>query len=148
VLSLAAHENALSLAREPVEVREHGGDELLSPWVLCDQRATEEGKKIAALSAASCQFDAGAAARRASNSACVARNACSLAATSANRRRKSGCRFRREARARERHRHATVDSLKALDPNRPIREADSLCLINVNNRIKITDAGRAALAPG
>src|SRR5512139_110875 len=34
------------------------------------------------------------------------------------------CRFRREARARERHRHRPVDSLKALDPNRPIREAD------------------------
>jgi hypothetical protein len=34
------------------------------------------------------------------------------------------CRFRREARARERHRHCGVDSLKALDPERPIREAD------------------------
>jgi hypothetical protein len=34
------------------------------------------------------------------------------------------CRFRREARARERHRHRPVDSLKALDPKRPIREAD------------------------
>src|SRR5258705_12686533 len=34
------------------------------------------------------------------------------------------CRFRREARARERHRHVVVDSLKALDPKRPIREAD------------------------
>src|SRR6476659_7745937 len=35
------------------------------------------------------------------------------------------CRFRREARARERHRHCTgVDSLKALDLNWPIREAD------------------------
>ena len=34
-------------------------------------------------------------------------------------------RVRREARARERHRHtAVVDSLKALDPDRPIREAD------------------------
>ena len=33
------------------------------------------------------------------------------------------CRFRREARARERHQHM-VDSLKALDPKRPIREAD------------------------
>jgi hypothetical protein len=30
------------------------------------------------------------------------------------------CRFRREARARERYRHG----LKALDPDRPIREAD------------------------
>ena len=35
------------------------------------------------------------------------------------------CRFRREARARERHRHTVVDSLKALDHQRPIREADS-----------------------
>jgi hypothetical protein len=34
------------------------------------------------------------------------------------------CRFRREARARERHRHCGVDSLKVLDPKRPIREAD------------------------
>src|SRR5712671_7848613 len=34
------------------------------------------------------------------------------------------CRFRREARARERHRHCGWDSLKALDPKRPIREAD------------------------
>ena len=35
------------------------------------------------------------------------------------------CRVRREARARERHQHtATVDSLKVLDPERPIREAD------------------------
>src|SRR5215475_5078529 len=34
------------------------------------------------------------------------------------------CRFRREARARERPRHCMVDSLKALDPKRPIREAD------------------------
>src|SRR5208282_4113564 len=33
-------------------------------------------------------------------------------------------RFRREARARERHRHCSGDSLKALDPERPIREAD------------------------
>ena len=32
-------------------------------------------------------------------------------------------RFRREARAREQHRHAAVDSLKVLDPKRPIREA-------------------------
>jgi len=31
---------------------------------------------------------------------------------------------RREARARERHRHEVVDSLEALDPDRPIREAD------------------------
>jgi len=35
------------------------------------------------------------------------------------------CRFRREARARERRRlPKVVDSLKVLDPNRPIREAD------------------------
>jgi hypothetical protein len=34
------------------------------------------------------------------------------------------CRFRREARARERHRHRSVHSLKALDSKRPIREAD------------------------
>src|SRR5262245_33936508 len=34
------------------------------------------------------------------------------------------CRFRKKARARERHRHRPVDSLKALDPKRPIREAD------------------------
>src|SRR4029077_2383719 len=34
------------------------------------------------------------------------------------------CRFRREARARERHRTAVVDSLKAFDSKRPIREAD------------------------
>ena len=34
------------------------------------------------------------------------------------------CRFRREARAREQHRHAAVDSLKVLDPERPIREAE------------------------
>ena len=34
------------------------------------------------------------------------------------------CRFRREARARERHRHRSGGSLKALDPDRPIREAD------------------------
>src|SRR5580704_759782 len=33
------------------------------------------------------------------------------------------CRFRREARAREQHRHAAVDSLKVLDPKWPIREA-------------------------
>src|SRR5262245_35322434 len=37
---------------------------------------------------------------------------------------RASCRFRREARARERHRHRPVDSLKALDPKRPIREAD------------------------
>ncbi len=37
------------------------------------------------------------------------------------------CRFRREARARERRRlPKVVDSLKVLDPNRPIREADIL----------------------
>src|SRR5262249_12182615 len=38
------------------------------------------------------------------------------------------CRFRREARARERHRYCAggeSESLKALDPKRPIREADS-----------------------
>ena len=35
------------------------------------------------------------------------------------------CRFRREARARERHRHRSDGSLKALDPDRPIREADN-----------------------
>ena len=34
------------------------------------------------------------------------------------------CRFRREARARERHRHRMMDSLKVLDPEWPIREAD------------------------
>src|ERR1700751_3933856 len=35
------------------------------------------------------------------------------------------CRFRREARARERHRHCIDgESLIALYPNRPIREAD------------------------
>ena len=34
------------------------------------------------------------------------------------------CRFRREARARERHHTAVVDSLKVLDLKRPIREAD------------------------
>src|SRR6478736_1834522 len=35
------------------------------------------------------------------------------------------CRFRREARARERRRlPQVVDSLKVLDPNRPFREAD------------------------
>jgi hypothetical protein len=34
------------------------------------------------------------------------------------------CRFRREARACERPRHRPVDSLKALDPTPPIREAD------------------------
>jgi transposase len=34
------------------------------------------------------------------------------------------CRFRREARARERHRHRCGGSLKALDPKPPIREAD------------------------
>src|SRR5262249_10610712 len=37
------------------------------------------------------------------------------------------CRFRREARARERHRYCAggeSESLKALDPKRPIREAD------------------------
>jgi hypothetical protein len=34
------------------------------------------------------------------------------------------CRFRREARAREDIDTATVGSLKALDPNWPIREAD------------------------
>src|SRR6202040_3568635 len=33
------------------------------------------------------------------------------------------CRFRREARAREQHRHAAVYSLKVLDPKWPIREA-------------------------
>src|SRR5262249_5646892 len=39
------------------------------------------------------------------------------------------CRFRREARARERHRYCAggeSESLKALDPKRPIREADML----------------------
>src|SRR6478672_6221216 len=36
------------------------------------------------------------------------------------------CRFRREARARERHRHCSGGgSLKVLDPKWPIREADS-----------------------
>ena len=39
------------------------------------------------------------------------------------------CRFRREARARERHRHCGEDSLNALDPNRPIREADVVTLL-------------------
>ena len=34
------------------------------------------------------------------------------------------CRFRREARARERLNTAVVDSLKVLDPKRPIREAE------------------------
>jgi len=34
------------------------------------------------------------------------------------------CRFRREARARERHQYPVVDGLKVLDPKRPIREAD------------------------
>jgi hypothetical protein len=34
------------------------------------------------------------------------------------------CRFRREARTREHTDAVLVDSLKALDPNRPIREAD------------------------
>ena len=34
------------------------------------------------------------------------------------------CRFRREARAREDIDTVLVDRLKALDPNRPIREAD------------------------
>src|SRR5215472_17426457 len=34
------------------------------------------------------------------------------------------CRFRREARARERHQHPVVDGLKVFDPKRPIREAD------------------------
>ena len=34
------------------------------------------------------------------------------------------CRFRREARARERRRHCTGGESEALDPNRPIREAD------------------------
>src|SRR3977135_2673266 len=37
------------------------------------------------------------------------------------------CRFRREARAREQHRHAAVDSLKVLDPKWPIREATKFC---------------------
>jgi hypothetical protein len=38
---------------------------------------------------------------------------------------RSWCRFRREARARERHRHTAVaESLKALGPERPIRETD------------------------
>jgi len=36
------------------------------------------------------------------------------------------CRFRREARAREDIDTVLVDRLKALDPNRPIREADIL----------------------
>ena len=40
------------------------------------------------------------------------------------------CRFRREARARERHRHRSDGSLKALDPDRPIREADIKCSLN------------------
>jgi hypothetical protein len=51
------------------------------------------------------------------------------------------CRFRREARARERRDIDTVvvDSLKALDPKRPIREADIVGdwparPLSVNNR--------------
>src|SRR6476620_11358571 len=34
------------------------------------------------------------------------------------------CRFRREARARERHRHHSRGQSDVLDPGRPIREAD------------------------
>src|SRR5436190_24017362 len=42
------------------------------------------------------------------------------------------CRFRREARARGRHRYRKVDSLKALDPERPIREADIATVAPIN----------------
>ena len=38
--------------------------------------------------------------------------------------------LRREARARERHRPVAVDSLKVLDPKRPIREADAAKLFD------------------
>ena len=38
------------------------------------------------------------------------------------------CRFRREARARERHRHCNGGSLKALDPSRPIRSEHARCV--------------------
>src|SRR5208282_4384636 len=52
------------------------------------------------------------------------------------------CRFRREARARERHQHtAVVDSLKVLDPERPIREATLLG--TADTRLTIPGAGQS-----
>jgi hypothetical protein len=57
------------------------------------------------------------------------------------------CRFRREARARERRRHVVVDSLKALDPNRPIREVDS-CTAAKHCLYSITSSARASSGGG
>src|SRR5262245_64167844 len=50
------------------------------------------------------------------------------------------CRVRREARARERHRRCSVDSLKVLDPNRPIREADVKFAVKALRRTQLKSA--------
>src|SRR5436309_14883561 len=55
------------------------------------------------------------------------------------------CRFRREARARERRRlPQVVDSLKVLDQNRPFREADiRYFTLNVNGSVQLPFIGHA-----
>ena len=50
------------------------------------------------------------------------------------------CRFRREARARERLDTAVADSLKALDPGRPIREADIQHEASIGRAEPVADA--------
>src|SRR6516162_5987594 len=57
------------------------------------------------------------------------------------------CRFRREARARERHQHPVVDGLKVLDPKRPIREADMKRTFREFRVGPIADSCTAAKAP-
>ena len=57
------------------------------------------------------------------------------------------CRFRRDARARERGRHRPVDSLKALDPNGPIREVD-IATTPTHVRFKAVSGGFAISAKG
>jgi hypothetical protein len=57
------------------------------------------------------------------------------------------CRFRRDARARERGRHRPVDSLKALDPNGPIREVD-IATTPTHVRFKAVTGGFAISAKG
>jgi hypothetical protein len=57
------------------------------------------------------------------------------------------CRFRRDARARERGRHRPVDSLKALDPNGPIREVD-IATTPTDVRFKAVSGGFAISAKG
>src|SRR5258708_4866918 len=52
------------------------------------------------------------------------------------------CRFRREARAREDIDTVAVDSLKALDPEWPIREADNRCATKTGQIRKLPTGAR------